>query len=98
MLSDLKGKRVGILKGSQAEFLFSPDYYYLTKSPHRMYMLLISVPRSRFRRLRMATIDAALVWEPYVQKLKDTFGEQTLSAFRLKAVRIFTGCLSAETA
>ncbi len=78
VLSDLRGKRVGILKGSQAEFCLARILLLNEISSQDVHVVDLS-PTQQISAIENGTIDAALVWEPYVQKLKDTLGINAVS-------------------
>lgn len=70
LLSDLKGKRVGVLKGSQAEFCLARLLLLNEISSQDIHVVDLS-PTQQISAIENGTIDAALGWEPYVQKLKE---------------------------
>jgi NitT/TauT family transport system substrate-binding protein len=78
LLSDLKGKRVGILKGSQAEFCLARLLVLNDISSQEISVVDLS-PTQQISAIENGTIDAALVWEPYVQKIRETLGINAVS-------------------
>lgn len=76
-LSDLKGKRVGVLKGSQAEFCLARLLVLNGISSQDVQVVDLS-PTQQISAIENGTIDAALAWEPYAQKLKDVLGGKAI--------------------
>ena len=76
-LSDLKGKRVGVMRGSQAEFLLA-RLLTLKSIPSQDVVVVDLSPSQQITSLENGEIDAAIVWEPFVQKLKDALGKNAV--------------------
>jgi NitT/TauT family transport system substrate-binding protein len=76
-LSDLKGKRVGVMRGSQGEFLLA-RLLTLNSIPSQDVVVVDLSPSQQITSLENGEIDATIVWEPFVQKLKNALGRNAV--------------------
>ena len=77
-LSDLRGKRIGVARGSQSEFCLA-RLLTLNSIPSQDVQMVDLIPSQQITSLENGEIDAAIVWQPYVQKLKDALGRNAVS-------------------
>ena len=66
--TDLKGKRIGLFKGSSAQFGLMMMLRQHGIRPDQVTLLNMS-PEEQLRALENKTIDAAMVWEPWMQRM-----------------------------
>jgi ABC-type nitrate/sulfonate/bicarbonate transport system substrate-binding protein len=76
--ADLKGKRIGLKKGSQAEF-FLGMFLLLNQLSYDDVVLVDLSPGRMADALSQASVDAVVVWDPFAFRLKQTFGENIVS-------------------
>lgn len=67
---DLTGKRIGVTYGSAAAFFLS-QYLALEGVPESEVQLVDLVPRDMVGAMTEGTIDAVIVWEPYVTQIRE---------------------------
>ena len=72
---DLPGRRVGLVRGTNADYL-----WWLLTGFHRLDINTIEIIDTPIDRLGDAlitgTVDAAVIWEPWTTRLRETLGQQ----------------------
>lgn len=77
-VSDLKGKRVGLLKGSSAEYYFQ-IMLILEDIPVRDVLVVDLLPTEQVKAITAGDIDAVLAWEPFATAAKKALGTNGVS-------------------
>ncbi|MFH1114462.1 MAG: ABC transporter substrate-binding protein [Pseudomonadota bacterium] len=77
-LSDLKDKRIGLVRGSTAEFCLARSLAFESIPLGDVRIVDLS-PSQQTEAIKNSEIDAAIVWEPHVQKMKDALGANAVS-------------------
>jgi ABC-type nitrate/sulfonate/bicarbonate transport system substrate-binding protein len=70
---DLKGKRIGVVRGSSAEF-FLYNYLIFNAIPPGSVRIVYHTPSELVNALVARTIDAALSWSPYTTEMQKRLG------------------------
>lgn len=75
--SDLRGKKIALTKGTQSEYDLG---VYLTRNGISLSEIAIvnSTPDEVFAALQQGTVDAVVIWEPFVKNLVDTLGSNQI--------------------
>jgi len=71
---DLRGKKVGVTKGTNAEFFLDPFLVY-RRLPREEITLVDLKPEELLPALREGSIDAASTWNPHAIRLQRELGE-----------------------
>jgi ABC-type nitrate/sulfonate/bicarbonate transport system substrate-binding protein len=77
-LADLKGKKIGVVRGSDAEFCLT-RCLTLQNIPRDTVHIVDLAPSQQVEALQNGDIDAAVVWEPVVQKMKNMLRANSVS-------------------
>lgn len=85
--SDLKGKRIGVTFKTKGEFFLGRFLIYNQLSLGDVNLINMS-PHEITEALIKGDIDAASIWEPYLDNIKNNY-PRTLSAGKARPIRIF---------
>lgn len=77
-VSDLKGKRVGLLRNSIVEF-YLDRALFLNGVNKQDVTLMDSVPPQAEEDILKGSLDAAVVWEPYVSQIGEKLADNTVA-------------------
>ncbi|MBI4767586.1 MAG: ABC transporter substrate-binding protein [Deltaproteobacteria bacterium] len=77
-LSDLKKKRIGLLRGSSSEF-FLGDYLKRSNTPLFGVKIVDLSPLATEEAMRNGSVDAVVVWDPYATRIKERLGNNAMS-------------------
>ncbi|MCG6535220.1 MAG: ABC transporter substrate-binding protein [Syntrophales bacterium LBB04] len=77
-LSDLKGKRVGLQRGSSSEFYLG-GFLKSSNIPLSKVEIVNLGPAAAGKALYEGTVDAVVIWEPYVSRIKERLGKNVTS-------------------
>ncbi len=77
-LSDLKGKKVGLPRGSICEFFLGSYLRHNTISLSNVEMVDLA-PSAMEEALVSSSVDAVVIWEPFVTRIKERLGENAVS-------------------
>lgn len=77
-ISDLKGKKIGVAKGSSAQFCLA-SLLILSSIPSQDVHPVYLSPSQQVAAIVNGELDAVLVWEPFVQQVKDALGKNVLT-------------------
>lgn len=77
-LSDLKGKRVGLPRGSSSEFLLG-TYLSHNNMPFSSVEMVDLAPLATEEALYKCAVDAVVIWEPHVTRIKERLGKNSVS-------------------
>ena len=70
---DLKGKRVAVARGGQAEF-FLYNYLIFNRIPAEGVQIVYHTPSEMVKAMADGTVDAALCWPPYTTEMEKQLG------------------------
>jgi ABC-type nitrate/sulfonate/bicarbonate transport system substrate-binding protein len=76
-LPDLRGKRIGVLKGSQGEFCLA-GLLILNSIPFEAVKIVDLSPSQQMAAIEPGEIDAAVTWEPFISKIKKKLGSNAV--------------------
>lgn len=76
-LADLKGKKLGIPMGSRPEFAIDRFLFFHGVDPSTVSLVNVSITQSA-EALFTGEVDAVAPWQPYVDRIKDTLGDQVI--------------------
>jgi NitT/TauT family transport system substrate-binding protein len=77
-VSDLRGKRVGLSRGSSSEF-FLGGFLKRSDIPLSSLEMVNLEPYSMEKAFSDGSVDAIVAWEPHVTRIKERFGESVTS-------------------
>ena len=77
-ISDLKGKKIGVTKGSQAEFFLGTFLTFNNLNLSDVQIIFLT-PAEIKSKIASGEIDAALTWQPYVYQIKKNLGENGIA-------------------
>jgi NitT/TauT family transport system substrate-binding protein len=77
-LSDLKGKRIGLLRGSSSEF-FLGGYLKQSNISFSSVRIVNLAPPAMEEAMDNGVVDAVVIWEPFVTRIKERLGENAVS-------------------
>lgn len=72
---DVRGRRIGVTKGTNAEFFFD-SFRVLNAIPREQLVLVEVSPERLVEALEEGRVDAVCAWEPHLSELRDRFGER----------------------
>jgi len=76
-ISDLKGKRIAVTSGTEAEFFLGTFLIFNDISINDVAIVSLE-PRDIVQSVSDGEVDAAMTWEPYVYKTKTNLGENAI--------------------
>ena len=76
-ISDLKGKRIAVTSGTEAEFFLGTFLIFNDISINDVAIVYLE-PRDIVQSVSDGEVDAAMTWEPYVYKTKTNLGENAI--------------------
>jgi len=76
-LPDLKGKRIGVVKGSQGEFCLARLLLFNSIPSEAVNVVDLS-PSQQVKAIENNEIDAGVTWEPSISKIKDILGSNVV--------------------
>jgi ABC-type nitrate/sulfonate/bicarbonate transport system substrate-binding protein len=77
-IADLKGKRIGLTRGSVADF-FLGSYLKHNNVPFSSVEMVDVVPLATEDALSKGSVDAVVTWEPYTTRIKKHLGKNAVS-------------------
>ncbi len=76
-ISDLKGKRIAVASGTEAEFFLATFLIFNDISINDVAIVYLE-PRDIVQSVSDGEVDAAMTWEPYVYKTRTNLGENAI--------------------
>ncbi len=76
-ISDLKGKRIAVTSGTEAEFFLGTFFLFNDISINDVAIVYLE-PRDIVQSVSDGEVDAAMTWEPYVYKTRTNLGENAI--------------------
>ena len=69
--TDLKGRKIALISESSCEFDMAVFLLYHGMKPDAVNILKLPTPQAVYEAFMTDTVDAAIIWEPYIMKIKN---------------------------